>query len=68
MTGRNKTTGEECDICWEMCDVGRKCHASDKPGYGEMEYNAVMDDYEVEANGRWIDGLEYIEDPYKYWL
>lgn len=31
-----------------------------------MDYNAVVDDYEFEVNGVWIEGLDYIKDPYGY--
>jgi hypothetical protein len=46
-----------------MCDIGRKCEATDKPitpGLPCRDYNAVVDDYEFLVNGEWVDGLEYI--------
>ena len=30
MKARNKHTHQECEIFWDMCDIGRKCEASDK--------------------------------------
>jgi len=70
MRARNKHTGEICEVCWDMCDVGRKCQASDKP----IEiapciiYNAVVDDYEFDPNDddNWVDGLEFIKHPSRY--
>lgn len=65
MKARNKHTGEICEIFWDMCDVGRKCEASDKPIRDDMpcrDYNAVVDDYDLEVDGEWIDGLDYINN------
>lgn len=70
MRARNKHTGEECTIIWNMCDMGRQCQASDKPyatGIPCIDYNAVVDDYEFWVGSRWVDGLEYIKNPSKYW-
>lgn len=53
-----------------MCDIGRKCQASDKPIEKDVPcimYNAVVDDYEFEVKGKWVDGLDYIKNPKKYW-
>lgn len=69
MRARNKHTGTECEIFWNMCDMGRECQASDRPittGIPCLDYNAVVDDYEFFVNGKWIDGLEYIKHPYDY--
>ena len=69
MKARNKHTNQECEIFWDMCDIGRKCEASDKPiqkGIPCRDYNAVVDDYELYVNGYWIDGLRYIENPYSF--
>ena len=72
MKARNKHTNQECEIFWNMCDIGRKCEASDKPiqeGIPCRDYNAVLDDYELYVNGYWIDGLRYIENPYSFdWI
>ena len=68
MKARNKHTGEECEIYWEMCDIGRKCQASDKhitPAPCIM-YNAVVDDYDFLVDDQWVDGLEYIKSLGKY--
>lgn len=71
MKARNKQTGEICEVFWEMCDMGRKCQASDKPIEVApcIIYNAVVDDYEFDVNndGNWIEGLDYIKDPFKYY-
>ena len=67
MKARNKHTNQECEIFWDMCDIGRKCEASDKPiqeGIPCHDYNAVVDDYEFYVNGFWIDGLKYIKNTY----
>ena len=69
MKARNKHTGEECEVYWEMCDMGRKCQASDKPIEENVPcimYNAVVDDYEFLTTDGWIDGLEYINNHLKY--
>ena len=69
MIARNKHTGEECEVYWEMCDMGRKCQASDKPIEENVPcimYNAVVDDYEFLTTDGWIDGLEYINNHLKY--
>lgn len=63
MKARNKHTGEICYIFWDMCDIGRSCQASDKPiqsGIPCHDYNAFVDDYDLEINGEWVDGLNYI--------
>ena len=65
MKAKNKHTGEECEVFWEMCDMGRKCFASDKPIEGNVPcimYNAVVDDCEFLPPKGWVDGLEYIKD------
>ena len=71
MKARNKQTGEICTIIWEMCDTGRKCQASDKPIEVApcIIYNAVVDDYEFDVNddGNWIEGLDFIKNPFKYY-
>lgn len=66
MKARNKHTGKECEIWWMMCDVGRKCSATDKPNHqhpeeGFLIYNAVVDDYELYVNDKWVDGLEFLK-------
>ena len=69
MIARNKHTGEECEVYWQMCDMGRKCQASDKPIEENVPcimYNAVVDDYEFLTTDGWIDGLEYINNHLKY--
>ena len=69
MKARNKHTHQECEIFWDMCDMGRKCEASDKPirkGMPCRDYNAVVDDYEFYVNGFWIDGLRYVDSPYSF--
>lgn len=68
MKARNKHTGEECEIYWEMCDVGRKCQASDKPITPApcIMYNAVVDDYDLLVDDQWVDGSEYIKSLGKY--
>lgn len=69
MKARNKYTHQECEIFWDMCDIGRKCKASDKTilkGIPCHDYNAVVDDYEIFVNGYWIDGLRYIKNPYSF--
>ena len=68
MKARNKHTDEICEVFWDMCDVGRKCEASDKPitkGIPHRDYNAVVDDYDFFVDGEWIDGLKYIN---RNWL
>ena len=70
MKARNKHTGKECEIFWNMCDIGRKCEASDKPINEDIpchDYNAVVDDYELFVGNRWVDGTEYIKNPYSYY-
>lgn len=71
MKARNKRTGVECEVHWDMCDMGRKCSATDKPNSSDPQgfnlYNAVVDDYEFFVNGKWIDGLDYIKDPRRYY-
>lgn len=71
MKARNKHTGQECEIHWDMCDMGRKCAASDKPNYGcqygAWNYNAVVDDYEFLVEGEWVDGLDFIKNPRAYY-
>lgn len=70
MEARNKHTKEICDVYWDMCDIGRRCEASDKPitpGLPCRDYNAIIDDYDVLVHGKWIDGMEYIKNPYAYW-
>ena len=72
MKARNKHTGEICEVFWQMCDIGRKCQASDKPIETNVPcimYNAVVDDYEFDVNedGTWIEGLDYIKNPFKYY-
>ena len=71
MRARNKHTGKECEVWWLMCDCGRKCSATDQPNseddFGLPNYNAVVDDYEFYVAEKWIDGLEYIKNPYSYW-
>ena len=68
MKARNKHTGKECEIYWEMCDIGRKCQASDKPITPApcIMYNAVVDDYDFLVDDQWVDGLEYIKRLGKY--
>ena len=69
MKARNKHTGELCEVFWDMCDVGRKCQASDKPITPNIpccDYNAVVDDYDFLVNNKWIDGSEYIKNRRKY--
>lgn len=68
MKARNKHTGKECEIYWEMCDMGRKCQASDKPITPApcIMYNAVVDDYDFLVDDQWVDGLEYIKSLGKY--
>jgi len=69
MKARNKHTGRECEVFWNMCDIGRKCEASDRPITPDMPirvYNAVVDDYMFCVNGKWIEGLDFIKDPYSY--
>ena len=69
MKARNKHTGEECEVYWEMCDMGRKCQASDKPIEENVPcimYNAVVDDYEFLTKNGWVDGLDYIKCHRKY--
>ena len=68
MKARNKQTGELCEVYWQMCDIGRMCQASDEPIEVApcIIYNAVVDDYEFLVNGEWIEGLEYIQAPYRY--
>ena len=68
MKARNKHTGKECEIYWEMCDIGRKCQASDKPITPApcIMYNAVVDDYDFLVDDQWVDGLEYIKSIGKY--
>ena len=69
MIARNKHTGEECEVYWQMCDMGRKCQASDKPIEENVPcimYNAVVNDYEFLTTDGWIDGLEYINNHLKY--
>lgn len=65
MKARNKHTGKECEIWWEMCDVGRRCSATDKPNPhdpdGFLIYNAIVDDYELYVNDKWVDGLEFLK-------
>lgn len=64
MIARNKHSGVECEVFWNMCDVGRECEASDKPitkGVPCRDYNAVVDDYELYVDGKWIEGLDYIK-------
>ena len=71
MIARNKHTGQECEVFWDMCDIGRKCEASDKPittGIPCHDYNAVVDDYEFLTKDGWVDGLDYIKNPYSYRL
>lgn len=63
MKARNKKTNALCEIHWDMCDIGRKCEATDKPitpGLPCRDYNAIVDDYELFVDGEWVDGLEYI--------
>ena len=69
MEARNKKTGELCEVYWQMCDIGRMCQASDKPIEVApcIIYNAVVDDYEFLVNDLWVDGLDYIKDPRKYY-
>lgn len=71
MKARNKKTGKICEVWWLMCDCGRKCSATDQPNpndeAGYPNYNAVVDDYEFEVCGKWVDGLDYIKNPHKYW-
>lgn len=72
MKARNKYTGEICEVFWQMCDMGRKCQASDKPVEKDVPciiYNAVVDDYEFDVNndGNWVEGLDYIKNPFKYY-
>ena len=71
MNARNKHTGQKCEIWWDMCDCGRKCSATDMPNshdeMGFLIYNAVVDDYEFLVKGKWVDGLEYIKNPYIYY-
>ena len=65
MKARNKHTLQECEVFWDMCDVGRKCEASDKPitpGLPCCDYNAVVDDYDFFVDGKWVDGLEYLNN------
>ena len=68
MKARNKKTGVECKVWWMMCDCGRKCSASDQPNYEDEKgfplYNALVDDYEFYVGEKWIDGLNYINNPY----
>ena len=69
MKARNKHTGELCEVHWQMCDFGRKCQATDKPYNANIpciDYNAVVDDYEFDVNGNWVDGLEYVKNHNKY--
>ena len=68
MKARNKHTGKECEIYWEMCDTGRECQASDKPITPApcIMYNAVVDDYDFLVDDQWVDGLEYIKNIGKY--
>ena len=64
MRARNKLTGAECEAYWNMCDFGREFEASDKPitpGLPCRDYNAVLDDYDLFVDGRWVDGLEYLK-------
>jgi len=72
MKARNKHAGEECEVWWLCCDCGRKCAATDKPNYqddaGYWNYNAVVDDYEFLTKDGWVDGLDYIKNPYSYRL
>ena len=71
MYARNKHTGQECEVWWNMCDCGRKCAASDQPAYecqyGCWNYNAVVDDYEFFVEGKWVNGLDYIKNPRAYY-
>ena len=72
MKARNKHTGVICEVFWDMCDMGRKCEASDKPITQNLpcrDYNAVVDDYEFDVNndGEWMEGLEFIKNPFKYY-
>ena len=73
MKARNKHTGEICEVWWLMCDCGRKCSATDQPNShddaGYLNYNAVVDDYEFDVNkdGTWIEGLDFIKNPFKYY-
>jgi hypothetical protein len=66
MKARNKHTQEICEVYWDMCDVGRRCEASDRPISSEAspcrDYNAVVDDYDFYVNGEWMDGLDYINN------
>lgn len=68
MKARNKHTGKECEIYWEMCDIGRKCQASDQPITPApcTIYNAVVDDYDLLVDDQWVDGSEYIKSLGKY--
>lgn len=64
MKARNKHTGEVCEVFWNMCDIGRMCEASDKPittGIPCRDYNAVVDDYDLWVNDKWVDGMEFVK-------
>lgn len=70
MKARNKHTLQECEVFWDMCDVGRKCEASDKPitpGLPCRDYNAVVDDYDFFVDEKWVDGLEYLNNRNSLW-